>query len=362
MEKELASREDQVARIAQSLSGLGSAGQVSVMPDYFVDRFVRINTIDEFVAAIRKKSLEGGGGSIRGVKQIEVKGGNAVNLAYSLGKFGTRVHLVAIADSLPANMLLATFAHLKNVKTDVVKGKAGFTIALEFVEGKRHVNVMASDVGDLAEFDGSMIESSSWKSMESARIVCVVNWAANKHANTLCERVFSFAKENGAETFLDPADISGMEENIRKLKKEVFDKGLLDKMSINENEARVLGNALCGIVLPHEYSEADLRKVARAISDSSNSMVDLHTGARSITCLGNDCTVVPSHNVTQKTVTGAGDVWDAADVVGHLLGWDPVLRLMFANAAAGLFVSRENPEPPCLEEVLEFLEINDSNY
>lgn len=348
--------------IQHSLLGLVSAGQISVMPDYFIDRFVRIQTVDELMAAVKTKAVEGGGGSIRGVSQSEVKGGNAVNLAYSLGKFGASVNLTTIADSLPARILLATFEQLPNVKVDVVSGRAGFTVALEFVEGQKHVNVMVSDVGDLASFDGSSISDASWKRIEASKFVCVVNWAANSKGSELCELVFSRAKERGAKTFFDPADLSGMAENIQKMKRNVFGKGLVDKVSMNENEARVLSGALASYVLPQDYSRTELQQAAALISDATHSTVDLHTRLMSLTCTGKECVVVPCHRVEQKIVTGAGDIWDAADIVGHILGWSPEQRLGFANASAGLYVSRENAEPPSTDEVLNFLERHDSHY
>jgi ribokinase len=362
MVETLVNRSNSIESIKRSLPSLSSSGNIAVMPDYFVDRFVRFNSIDDLVIAIKRKSYESGGGSIREVSQSEVKGGNAVNLAYSLGKFGASVHLIAIASSLPEQTLRATFANFENVTTDIIKGRSGFTVALEFLEGARHVNVMVSDVGDLEYFDGSNIAESSWARIESSRLVCVVNWAANKQGTALCQKVFSRAKASGSETFLDPADVSGLEEGIRSLKKEIFDKDLVDRFSLNENEARILAKALCSFELPFDFSEMEIQKVTRLISDVTRCEVDLHTRALSVSCRGSDCVSVPTHKVIQKTVTGAGDVWDASDIVGHMLHWDPSQRLLFANAAAGLYVSREDAQAPTFEEVIRFLESHDELY
>jgi ribokinase len=59
--------------------------------------------------------------------------------------------------------------------------------------------------------------------------------------------------------------------------------------------------------------------------------------------------------VNQKTVTGAGDVWDAADLIGYLTDLTPEERLFLANGAAGLYVSIESAMPPRKDEVLDFL-------
>jgi sugar/nucleoside kinase (ribokinase family) len=48
-------------------------------------------------------------------------------------------------------------------------------------------------------------------------------------------------------------------------------------------------------------------------------------------------------------------MWDAGDLIGYLLGWDPEQRLRFANAAAGLYVSKEEAQPPELREIIDFI-------
>ncbi len=345
-----------------SISDLSRSGSISVLPDYFIDRFVKIQAIDEFMVAIKTKSTEGGGGSLRGITQREVKGGNAVNVAYALGKFGAQVKLLAIAESLAADTLRATFEPFPNVQLEIIPGKNGLTIALEFFEHGRHTNVMVSDTGSLAEFDGSAIPYNTLRSISLAKIVSVLNWAANKKGTELCSKVYTSAKEQGALTFFDPADIAQLAHNIPKLKKEIFDRGLLDYVSINDNELRILCKVLSNFVLPQDYSEDDLRVAVRLISDTSQATVDLHTKSMSLTCRSKDCLMVPCHKVEQKIVTGAGDVWDAADIVGHLLSWESEERLRFANAAAGLYVSREDAETPSLNDILDFIQKNDEFY
>jgi ribokinase len=351
-----------VELMGSSLSALPNSGTISVLPDYFVDRFVEIQSIDDLITAIKRKSLEAGGGSLRGIPQSEVKGGNAVNLAYALGKFGARVNLLAIAEGLSAESLRSTFQPFPNVHLDTIKGKNGFTIALEFFEHGRHVNLMISDTGALAEFDGSSIPDNALSLISSAKIVSIVNWAANKKGNDLCSKVYSIAKQQGALTFFDPADVAELSHKIPELKTMVFDRGLIDYVSLNDNELRILCKTLSNYILPQNYSEGDLERGIKLFSDVSNARVDLHTRNMSLTCKSNDCFLVHCHKVNQKIVTGAGDVWDAADIVGHLLSWDSEWRLRFANAAAGLYVSREEPEPPSLEQVLNFIGMHDQFY
>jgi ribokinase len=341
--------------IENSLHRIRSAGTVSVMPDFFVDRFVRIGPIDELTDLIKKKSREGGGGSIRGISQHEVKGGNAVNLAYALGNFDARVNLIAIANSLPAEFLRSTFRNMPNVNLQIVNGNPGFTIAFEFFENGRHGNVMVSDVGDLQSFDGSKIDARVTKAIANSKIVAVVNWAANNKGTELCNRIFSLAKRNHSLTFFDPADISSVADRVNDLKKKIFENGLVDQVSVNDNETRVLCRVLTRFVLPQQYEESDLKKAARHISEAICSRVNIHTRRLSVSCESNDCEAVPCHKVVQKTVTGAGDVWDSGIITGLLLGWEIGERLRFANAAAGLYVSRDDASTPNIREIVSFL-------
>ncbi len=354
-----------IERIRGSLPSLPAKGKVSVLPDYFVDRFVKVDSIDDLIAAIKSKSQIGGGGSIRGIRQAEVKGGNAVNMAYALGKFGARVNLLAIAQSLPAETLVSTFRKMPNVTVDIVPGRNGFTIALEFVENGRHVNVMVSDTGDLEGFDGAQISEESWRNIAKSNIVAVVNWSANKKGSELCSRAFSLAKGNSVSTFFDPADLAELAYNIPSLVKMVFERGLVDYVSLNDNELRILCKVLSNHSLPQDYTQEDLKSAVRFVSDTIHANVDVHTKNMSISCKSSsstDCIAIPCHRVNQKIVTGAGDVWDSADIVGLLLNWEPELRLRFANAAAGLYVSGENAEPPTPNDVLNFMADNREYY
>src|SRR2546430_5268620 len=63
--------------------------EVAVLHDYYVDRLVLIQEFGKLSDAISKKVDEGGGG-IHGVRQLEIRGGNAANPAYALGRLWTR--------------------------------------------------------------------------------------------------------------------------------------------------------------------------------------------------------------------------------------------------------------------------------
>lgn len=346
---------EKLAIIQKGLRNLSNLGLVSVMPDYFVDRLVRFESLDSLITEVRKKSSESGGGSVRGIRQKEVKGGNAVNLAYALGTFGASVHLTAIANSLPAEILKITFNKFENVSLEIFPGVAGYTTAFEFREKDHHVNVMMSDVGDLKTFDGSRLGKVSLGNIKKSKMVAIVNWSANRSGNELCERIFSLAKKKGGKTFFDPADISGQRDLLPDLKKRLFDRNLIDYISLNENEARIMSGELFNHDLPINFKDSDLIKTARILSEGTGATVDLHTRTVTVSSTGSQTIGFPCHKVEQRTVTGAGDVWGAANIACYLAGLDPEDRLYFANSAAGLYVSRESADAPSLKEVFEFM-------
>jgi len=331
---------------------------VTVLPDYFVDRFVRLENFGDLAKAVDQKGDEGGGGSIRGVRQTEVKGGNAVNLAFALGMLGVKTNLITIANSLPADMLKSTFRKLPNVKVDIIDGDPGFTVAFEFKKNQRIVNVMVSDAGDLKNFDQTWLKEKHWADISRSGLVCLVNWSSIIRATDLTEAIFTFAREKGVQTFFDPADVSEKAEDLPELKRRVLDRGLIKYFSMNDNEARIMSRVFAGDRLAQEYSSEDLQKTIRVLADVTGERVDIHTHRFSMSCVGKEVCVAPCHKLVQKTVTGAGDVWDAADLIGYKAGLDDSERLTLANGAAGLYVSREDALPPTSPEVMDFLQHN----
>ena len=303
-----------------------------------------------------KKGHEGGGGSIReGIHQYEVKGGNAVNLGCALGAVGAKVNLIAIANSMPAHMLAGVVEEYPSVKLSLIDGDAGFTVAFEFLENGRHINVMVSDSGYLAQVDGSEITKKQWNLLGRSAIIGVVNWAAMKKGNEFSEAIFSFARRRKIPTFFDPADVSELSHNLPELKRMILDKRMIDYFSMNDNEARIIAKDLASHSLPQSYSEDELLRTSSVLADLTGSRVDIHTHAVSVSCEREDKMLCHCHKVEQKIVTGAGDVWDSGDLLGYLTGLEPEDRLHFANAAAGLYVSRDIAKPPTGSEVLEFL-------
>lgn len=340
--------------IIEKLKQLSIVGSIVVMPDFFVDRIIRLESKENLFDTLTEKA-ELGGGSIRGVPTKDVKGGNAVNVAYCLAKLGAKVSLFTIADELGSTMIRQTFSQFGDkVTLRIASGRTGLTTAFEFPHEDTLVNVMVSDVGDNSNFGPERISAEADVAiLKNADGVIVVNWASNLKGTELAE--FSFNNSPSAFHFLDPADIETRKNDFRDSLGRLA--SVTDCLSINENECKSLADALgFGRLLGVTFSADEVKAVARKIAQKVGISIDLHTKIGAAWSNGKESTFVYPIKVEARTQTGAGDSWDAADIVGYLAGLDPQQRLLFANCCASLYVRNPNGEPPTMNNVFELVE------
>lgn len=329
-------------------------GSIAVMPDFFVDRIIRIESAEKLLTAFNEKA-KNGGGSIRGVPTTDIRGGNAVNIAYALAKLGAKVSLFTVADEIGAAMIRQLFSQFgSSVTLRILPGRQGYTTSFEFPHNDSRVNVMVSDVGDNEHFGPDRLGSQEdLSSLKSADAVMVVNWASNKKGTELAEH--AFRSSPSAMHFIDPADIASRKDEFRDALFKLS--AVTDCLSINENECGHLAQSL-GLDAPlgANYGPDDVKTAARKIAESVGITTDLHTRRGSAWSNGKEVEFAHAIRVEPRLLTGAGDVWDAADMIGYLAGLEPKERLMFSNAAASLFVRESSGEPPVMNKVFELIE------
>jgi len=324
--------------------------QIVVMHDFFIDRIVRLNDFTSLISEVNAK-VRVGGGSIREIAQKEIKGGNAVHIAYALAKLGAEVSLITVADSLGKSVLSNTFALFKNINLLISNGRQGYTISFEIEKGQnRKVNVMISDVGDLQNFGVNKLHKNESNVIKQASAVVIANWASNLKGTELALKAFKDTRKD-ALCFLDPADISTRKDEFRHCLDELS--GHIDVLSLNENECRLTMQSMHLSALPMNYSEKDIATVAEALASELSINVDVHTPIGSATSNSKETTFVKSLKVNTSISTGAGDVWDAADVAGYLCKLEAYDRLLFANTCAAFYISKN--ESPSLQEASKFL-------
>lgn len=330
----------------EKLQDLKLTKSVVVLNDFFLDRIINIQNLDKLYNQILEKSKLGG--SIRGIPQTDLKGGNATNVAYALAKLGCPVSLITIADKTGSQILKETFSEFDKVSLFVIDGKPGRTTSLEFKNAGNIVNIMISDLGNNENFGPEKLGMVEQNVLASADAVIVTNWASNTKGTELSQ--FAFTKSPSAFHLLDPADIQTRSEEFKEALPKLADN--LDSLCINENECNIL---LAQSGLDIISGEKETMKLVVELSQRYSMPIDLHTAMGSFWSNGKEKESVKSFQVEPKFVTGAGDVWDAANLLGYIVNLESFERLRFANAAASLYVSSPLGIPPTMDEVLSFV-------
>ena len=333
---------------------------VVVMPDFFIDRLVTYQgDLKQFSTALAKVA-ERRGGNIHGVKQTELRGGNAANTAAALGSLGASVYPIITTDAFGLHFLEFYLGplgvDLSHVKSD---GRIGLTTALEITNRGERVNVMMGDLGSLPEFGSEDLVEEDFRLLQQVDYVGVFNWAAtSKQGTRLTEAVFKYVKEEGrGKTYFDSGDPVPNKMSLPKLLRNVLKTRLLDILSVNENEAFQYASLFDRSVV-HLRKVVDHNEVAkecaRILARNLTARVDLHTSAFSGSFTRENEVIVPAFSVRSLRSTGAGDSWNAGNIYGDALKLPDSCRLILANAVAGYYVSSSSAEHPTLQRLIEF--------
>jgi ribokinase len=126
---------------------------------------------------------------------------------------------------------------------------------------------------------------------------------------------------------------------------------------LNENECNSLAHAagFDTLIPSNNYKSAEVKNAAARLAEKVGVTVDLHTRIGAAWSNGKETVFANAINVETKTLTGAGDSWDAADIIGYLAGFDAMERLVFSNAYASLYMGNPYAEPASVKDVFEFL-------
>lgn len=330
------------------------------MPDFFLDRLVTVDCNLEDFSGMLGEVANRGGGSIDGVEQLEIRGGNAVNTASALSALEVKVTPIVCTTRLGLK-LLRFYLNPENVDLSRVKicDRASMTTALEFEDEQGKVNVMVRDVGALADFGPHHLDQEDFQVIEDADYVCVFNWAGTRHFGTqLADTVFHHVKDKGrGKTYYDTADPTTNKAKIPELMEKVLQSKCIDVLSVNENEAICYASQLSReIEKSREASqEEELAKdSARILASHLSARVDLHTTGFSATFTDEEETVVPAFQVPMLRVTGAGDAWNAGNMWGDALGLSHRVRLALANLVAAYYISNPKGVHPTRKQLIRF--------
>jgi sugar/nucleoside kinase (ribokinase family) len=235
------------------------------------------------------------------------------------------------------------------------------TTAIELKTKNGKVNVMLRDVGSLANFGPQHLSHNDLEAIRNAEYVCVFNWAGTKHFGTeLAEAVFHQTETKGrGKTYYDTADPSPNMCKISELVNKVLKGKDVNILSVNENEAVHYASQLSYEVkeltenLPFEDAA---RESARILASNLSARIDLHTTSFSGTFTKGKATVIPAFKVPAVKATGAGDAWNAGNILGDACGLSDGLRLTLANAVAACYVSNREDMHPTRKQLAKFCE------
>jgi ribokinase len=335
--------------------------KVVVMPDFFLDRIIDLewdtSEFSSLVVDVTKRK----GGSIDGVSQTDLRGGNAINVASALAILGAEVTPIVSTSQFGLQQIKYHFRNspidTSHVKTN---GKASITTALEFGNQNEKTNVMIRDLGGLADFGPANLTESDYSLIEAADYVCLFDWSGTlKFGTLLAQQVFNRVKQKGkGKGFYDTADPNPNVNAIPELIEKVLKTEIVDILSLNENEAITYAD-----LLDKEFKEKHTRlgfaemalKAARVLAKRLSARIDLHTTTFSATFKGKSEVVVPAFNIKVFRATGAGDAWNAGNILGDHNGLSDEARLMLANTVAARYLSDPDGLHPTKEKLAKFL-------
>jgi sugar/nucleoside kinase (ribokinase family) len=294
-----------------------------------------------------------GGGNLVGWKHLVGKGGNASNFSAQLSNLDINVVPIIETDEF-GKMALAHFLKGVDLSHVTSTGSVSKTLAFEAEHSGRRVNIMASDPGSLSSFGPEKLDENDKQLIREADFVCVFNWNQNLKGTELAEQVFQIARNEGkAVTFFDPGDPTSKASKIPGLNERVLTQGLVDVLSVNENELQQLAADVRKETGRIEGEDANPLFDAASVFSMLGVRVDLHTTGFSATFIDGQRERVMCASATPLKVTGAGDAWNAGDIFAQGMGLEHRERLVFANATAAAYMRRPDLMPCSPAEILE---------
>ena len=336
--------------------------KVVAMPDFFFDRIVNLDyDLAGFSAKLNEIASQKGG-SLDCISQMDFKGGNAINTACSLAILGAKVTPIVCTNNLGIKKIESILkkydqdlSHIKRVD------KASITTSLELSSKNQKVNIMLRDLGGLENFQASDLSERDNDLIESADYVCLFNWAGTrKYGTELAQKVFSKVKKRGrGKTYYDTADPNSNAKKIPELVNKVLSTELIDILSLNENEAISYASTIDDQIRKKKKTKINDElslDAARVLANKLNMRVDLHAHSLSATITKKKEICVRTFSIKPLRATGAGDAWNAGNILGDMNLLSDESRLIFANAVSACYLSDISGRYPTKKMLFKYIE------
>jgi len=280
------------------------------------------------------------GETVGNAKFIRANGGKGANQAVAAARLGGDVTFVtSLGNDLFSGALIENFKD-ENIITDYILTDPELPTgtALIFVgsDGENCIAVAPGANSALLPSRISFLESVIHKED-------VVVMQAEIPYETICQVAF-LAHRKGAKVLLNPAPACKISPDLMHA---------VDILVVNETEAEIISGK--------SLTDHSIESVAEALFDQGAKNVVITLGKQGVYLKTNDnCCEVPAFKVVAVDSTAAGDTFCGALAVACTNAKLDAEALKFANAAAAISVTRMGAQPsiPKLEEVYEFLKIN----
>ena len=167
---------------SQLISALSTSHDVPypvLLPDFFVDHFVLVPTLDEFIENLKALAKQGGG-NLLGNEQFIRRGGNSVNTVSALLSLEIDAKLIATTDEYGKSLLKALAPDGLDLTHVHIDGRLSSTVSIETAFEGRKVNLMVSDSGSASSFKFSDLTPKDLELIKNSGLVALVNLNHNK--------------------------------------------------------------------------------------------------------------------------------------------------------------------------------------
>ena len=130
----------------------------------------------------------------------------------------------------------------------------------------------------------------------------------------------------------------------------VITSSYLDIFSLNENELNTYYN-----FVNDSKKFTKIATKALILKENIKANLDLHTSNFAASFIDYKSYFAPVFKVKPLKKTGAGDSWNAGNILGYFLNLEPEQRLMLANALAWCYISSYSSAYPDLDELRKFI-------
>jgi len=106
---------------------------------------------------------------------------------------------------------------------------------------------------------------------------------------------------------------------------------------------------------PKRRFDALAMEAARVLAKNLPARIDLHTTAFSATFTKTNDVVVPAFKIKALRATGAGDAWNAGNIIGDANELSDECRLALANAVAACYLADPEGKHPTRQRLSKFI-------